>query len=55
MSSASSPARLAGRVFDQADPMSCGSHQRAVAGAELGQGDLAQPVQLIVAGSRRSV
>ena len=35
--------------------MSCGSHQRAVASAELGQGDLAQPVQLIMAGSRRSV
>ena len=42
----------AGRVRYQAETVSCGPHQRAVAGAELGQGGLAPPVQLTVARSR---
>ena len=49
------PTGSAGRVLDEAEPVGRGSHQRAVAGAELGQGDLAPPVQLAVVRSRRSV
>ena len=47
----------AGQVLDEAEPVGRDSHQLqwAVAGAELGQGDLAPPVQLAVVRSRRSV